>query len=103
MSSDEELILVERDAAARLRAYYRQEAGFSSLIFFSEGRLKLENALGAVRETVRISSRPNARVHFRPEQDGAPAKLMVHYPSVLTDEESLNFAQAFMRAIKLRG
>ncbi len=103
MSSDNELILVERDEAAQIEAYYRQEKGFGSLIFFSAGTLKLENALGAVRDTVRLTPRPNARVHFRPAQEGAPAQLMVHYPSVLTDDESLNFAQAFLRAIKLRG
>lgn len=103
MSSGEELITVDVDQEAKLRVCYKQEHGLSSLVFFSEGRLSLAAAQGAVKQAVLQSNRPNGRVRFRPAQGKAPAQLIVEYTSPLTDEESLTFAQVFMQAIKLRG
>lgn len=101
MSSGEELVTIVVDDGVRV--CYKQEHGNCALIVFSDGRRSLPAALGAIREAVRLTSRPNGRVRYRPAQGKSPAEIIVEYTGSLTDDESLSFAQAFVDAIKMLG
>jgi hypothetical protein len=86
-----------------VRACYKQEHGSCALVMFSDGRHSLSSALGAVKQTMLLSGRPNGRVRYRPIQGGVPAHIIVEYTGSLSDDESLSFATAFVNAIKMRG